>query len=122
MTIYRHNPVYAAGEPRLDLAAIPRTPAWAIDAACAEIGPDLFFPELGEGAHLAKKICAGCPVRLKCLEWALAIEGGALGEARTTSVCVGVYGGLAPRERMKILRERRDARLAAEAAAEEVGK
>ena len=42
------------------------------DAACAEVTPDIFFPEVGS-APLAqvRKICAGCPVSAERLGLAL---------------------------------------------------
>ncbi|HEY1704209.1 MAG TPA: WhiB family transcriptional regulator [Trebonia sp.] len=46
--------------------------------------PELFFPASAAGqAERAKKICAGCPVRRECLQFALA-----------TRQSDGVWGGL----------------------------
>jgi WhiB family redox-sensing transcriptional regulator len=46
---------------------------WRLDAACAEVDPELFFPEPGQvpQAAAAKQVCAGCAVRGPCLETAL---------------------------------------------------
>jgi WhiB family transcriptional regulator, redox-sensing transcriptional regulator len=46
---------------------------WRLDAACATVDPELFFPETGQvpQAAQAKAICAGCAVRGPCLEAAL---------------------------------------------------
>jgi WhiB family transcriptional regulator, redox-sensing transcriptional regulator len=46
---------------------------WRLDAACAEVDPELFFPETGQvpQAAAAKQVCAGCAVRGPCLEAAL---------------------------------------------------
>jgi hypothetical protein len=46
---------------------------WRLDAACAEVDPELFFPETGQvpQAAAAKQVCAGCVVRGPCLEAAL---------------------------------------------------
>ena len=47
---------------------------WRDRAACVGADPDLFFPpeEGGKGqARKAKAICAGCPVRVECLDHAL---------------------------------------------------
>jgi DNA-binding GntR family transcriptional regulator len=46
---------------------------WRLDAACAEVDPELFFPEPGQvpQAAAAKAVCAGCAVRGPCLEAAL---------------------------------------------------
>jgi WhiB family transcriptional regulator, redox-sensing transcriptional regulator len=46
---------------------------WRLDAACATVDPELFFPEPGQApqAAQAKAVCAGCAVRGPCLEAAL---------------------------------------------------
>jgi WhiB family transcriptional regulator, redox-sensing transcriptional regulator len=46
---------------------------WRLDAACANVDPELFFPEPGQvpQAAAAKQVCAGCAVRGPCLEAAL---------------------------------------------------
>jgi hypothetical protein len=46
---------------------------WRLEAACATVDPELFFPEPGQvpQAAAAKAICAGCTVRGPCLEQAL---------------------------------------------------
>jgi WhiB family transcriptional regulator, redox-sensing transcriptional regulator len=46
---------------------------WRLEAACAEVDPELFFPEPGQvpQAAAAKQVCAGCAVRGPCLEAAL---------------------------------------------------
>jgi hypothetical protein len=46
---------------------------WRLEAACAQVDPELFFPEPGQvpQAAAAKTICAGCAVRGPCLEQAL---------------------------------------------------
>ncbi|QJT04396.1 WhiB family transcriptional regulator [Streptomyces asoensis] len=74
--------------------------AWLTQALC--VRPDmakyrhLFFPHPGEKAkaEAAKQICASCPVRIACLEDALAEEGGRGHENRH-----GIRGGMAPRAR-----------------------
>jgi len=63
---------------------------WRTRAACLHADPDLFFPE-GAGDPVigrAKQICAGCPVRARCLDWAL--SHGAL---------FGIWGGRTEAER-----------------------
>jgi WhiB family redox-sensing transcriptional regulator len=45
----------------------------------------------------AKAICAGCPVREECLEYAM----------RWDQLC-GVWGGLSERERRQLRRQRRN--------------
>lgn len=72
---------------------------WQDFARCREFDGDLWFMEPGESGYgQAKAICAQCPVRHPCLEYALSIE--------TRSLAHGVYGGLAPEERKAILRAR----------------
>lgn len=65
-----------------------RGQSWRMRAACRTADPALFFPELGESAGAAKRICADCPVRAECLAFAVAS-----GER------FGVFGGLSERER-----------------------
>jgi WhiB family redox-sensing transcriptional regulator len=80
---------------------------WIESAACRAMDPELFFP-VGDptAAALAqldkaKRVCAGCPVREACLQWALTI--GADG---------GVFGGCSERERRSIQRRARRRRAA----------
>jgi WhiB family redox-sensing transcriptional regulator len=66
---------------------------WRDDASCRETDPEIFFP-VGSSAFsrqqetAAKRVCAGCPVRVECLTWAL--ESGQY---------TGVWGGLSEDER-----------------------
>jgi WhiB family redox-sensing transcriptional regulator len=69
---------------------------WADRAACASTDPFYFHPEKGGSALEAKRICAGCDVRIECLTYAL-----------ETNQQFGVWGGLSERERHKLLRQRR---------------
>jgi WhiB family redox-sensing transcriptional regulator len=62
--------------------------SWQRDALCAQVDPEIFFPEKGASTLDAKRVCAGCPVRAQCL--AAALERGER---------FGVWGGLAERER-----------------------
>lgn len=85
---------------------------WMQSARCTEIGGDLWFPEKkGDGStgqnftNQAKAICQTCPVRAECLDYALAYESGDMG-THTSYAVAGIYGGLSPRERHKILRAR----------------
>ena len=63
----------------------------------------MFFPSDGVGVEVARRICADCPVKEPCLEYAL--------EHRIDH---GVWGGCSERERRRILKRRREE--AAEAA------
>jgi len=58
--------------------------------------PEVFFPQRGERAVHLKAICAGCPVRSQCLEYALVA-----GEKH------GIWGGASERERRRIRSDRR---------------
>ena len=63
---------------------------------CREIPPATFFPSDGVGVEIARRICATCPVREQCLEYALAQR-----------IDHGVWGGCSERERRRILKRRR---------------
>lgn len=70
--------------------------SWRDDALCAETDPELFFL-LGETSmRQAKSICRSCPVRNECLTEALESE--MEGDYR-----FGVYGGLDPDERGRLI-------------------
>jgi len=70
--------------------------AWMRYGLCRQVDADLFFPE-GRGAavHIqteqAKKVCNRCPVRQRCLDWAL-----------ETGQHTGVWGGTSPDERCRM--------------------
>lgn len=69
---------------------------WTRNAACRDLPPwgkELFFPIAGETGREAKAICAGCPVRQDCLEWAL-----------RTKEDDGIWGGMTAPERRRIRR------------------
>lgn len=68
---------------------IVRIPSLDRRAACAGTDPNTFFPEPGGNttAARAKAICADCPVRAACLQWAKAND-----EA-------GIWGGTTEDER-----------------------
>jgi WhiB family transcriptional regulator, redox-sensing transcriptional regulator len=68
---------------------------WRDRALCAEVDPDLHFPERGAPTRPAKTVCAACEVRAECLEYALEH-----GEA------FGVWGGLSEHERRRLRSER----------------
>ena len=70
--------------------------AWQLDAACAaQAGQVDFFPARGESVRDAKAVCARCPVKSDCLEFALRLK-----------VAHGVWGGLSERERRTLRRDR----------------
>ena len=65
--------------------------SWLDDARCREIGGDLWFPDTGQSAAAAKRMCRSCPVQPACLAWAVATNPGS-----------GVFGGLTARERRRL--------------------
>ena len=69
--------------------------AWQYNALCAQTDPEAFFPEKGGSTREAKSICAKCPVREQCLDWAL-----------DNDERFGIWGGLSERERRKVKKER----------------
>lgn len=69
---------------------------WVVRALCRQVDPDLFYPEKGQLARQAKRICADCPVRQQCLDAALARD-----------ERFGVWGGMSTRERDQLRRQRR---------------
>lgn len=73
----------------------PPAESWQDRALCAQVDPELFFPEKHETAlaKLAKRVCRACPVRQECLDDALD-----RGEE------FGVWGGLSSQERRRLKR------------------
>lgn len=66
---------------------------WRERAACRDSDPDLFFPIGRTGPNAvqvdeAKAVCAGCPVKDTCLEW-----------ARNFGPVEGIWGGTTESER-----------------------
>ncbi len=78
------------------------TEGWMTRGLCRDKAPSTFFPSDGVGVEIARRICAECPVKAQCLEYAL-----------RNGIDHGVWGGTSERERRRIARRRR---LAAEAA------
>jgi WhiB family transcriptional regulator, redox-sensing transcriptional regulator len=70
---------------------------WRLDAACAQVDPELFFPEPGQApqAAAAKQVCAGCAVRGPCLEQALHGP-----QARDDHS--GIFAGTTARDRVRL--------------------
>ena len=44
--------------------------SWRQKGACRGLDPAIFYPVSEEDAAEAKSVCAKCPVREPCLEWA----------------------------------------------------
>lgn len=75
---------------------LPRTPIqtpWADQAACRGMDPGLMFPARGEDARAAKAVCATCPVRAECLDYAL-----------SNGEYYGIWGGKSEKERKSLRR------------------
>ena len=74
---------------------------WLLRAACRALPTELFFPageldeQAVEQAEDAKAVCAGCPVQVACLEYAIA-----------TNQPYGIWGGANASERRSIRRRR----------------
>jgi WhiB family redox-sensing transcriptional regulator len=66
---------------------------WMLEARCLDADPEAFFPEKGGSTREAKRICAACPVRDECLEYAL-----------ENDERFGIWGGLSERERRRAKR------------------
>jgi WhiB family transcriptional regulator, redox-sensing transcriptional regulator len=82
----------------LNVALTPRRASinWRESAACRSAEPELFFPVSSQGhsttqTERAKAVCAGCPVRRECLQFALA-----------TRQSHGVWGGMSEGERRTV--------------------
>jgi WhiB family redox-sensing transcriptional regulator len=80
--------------------AVDNLAEWWTLAACQSVDPDLFFPMSATNPAradmaAAKAVCARCPVRAECLQYALAA-----GQVH------GIWGGMSEEER-RLLRQRR---------------
>lgn len=70
--------------------------AWMLEGNCRLYPPSTFFPSDGVGVDKARKICNGCSVLDRCLDYAL-----------DNRIDHGVWGGCSERERRRILKRRR---------------
>lgn len=59
-------------------------------AECKDKNPELFF---SSASKEAKEICAECPIKDACLQWALDMD-----------IDFGIWGGLTERERRRFVR------------------
>lgn len=71
--------------------------SWMANGNCAQETPSTFFPSDGVGVDVARRICATCVEKDRCLEYAL-----------KNRIDHGVWGGCSERERRRILKRRRD--------------
>ena len=67
---------------------------WQDKALCAQVDPEIFFPEKGGSVRDPKRICGMCDVRAECLDYAL-----------THGEAFGIWGGFSERERRRLKRE-----------------
>ena len=67
---------------------------WSDRAICVGEDPNLFFPSYGDFGIVARQVCAGCPVRLDCIEYAVDADE------------FGIWGGLDQEQRRKLVRGR----------------
>lgn len=65
---------------------------WQDRALCAQVDPELFFPEKGGPIREAKRVCQACDVRSECLEYALVHK-----------ERYGLWGGMSERPRRALL-------------------
>jgi WhiB family redox-sensing transcriptional regulator len=83
---------------RAQRSAASQSARWRDYAACRDVDPELFFPAGNAGPALlqisqAKLVCAACPVRVACLDWALDSHQEA-----------GIWGGTSEEERRALRR------------------
>lgn len=71
---------------------------WRQEAACRDVDTSVFFPETDEEAAAALALCATCPVRESCLEFAL-----------VTRQDDGIWGGMTETDRKRLRRRRQEA-------------
>lgn len=67
----------------MSIAVLNDTEHWTTRAACKGADPGLFFLDVGQSATRAQKLCARCPVRDACLDYAL-----------TNDIRHGIWGGI----------------------------
>lgn len=68
---------------------------WVEEALCAQIDPEMFFPDKGGNARAAKRICEQCTVRAECLAFALDHD-----------ERFGIWGGVSERDRRELKKQR----------------
>lgn len=77
-------------------APAPVSEQWMRRAACRRVDTGLFFPNSQEEVTPeAKAVCAGCPVREPCLQYAMVND------------LAGIWAGTSQRQRRRLRRSRR---------------
>ena len=61
---------------------------WRVNSSCSHLDPEIFFPDKDEDLRLVRAVCANCPVRIDCLQFAL-----------SENVRDGIWGGMTGIER-----------------------
>jgi WhiB family redox-sensing transcriptional regulator len=82
-----------------EMLGLPPGEDWLAGALCAQTDPDTFYPDKGGSTRAAKQVCARCPVKADCLEYALAHD-----------ERFGIWGGTSEPERRILRRARRQSR------------
>jgi WhiB family redox-sensing transcriptional regulator len=74
---------------------------WDPRRNCADVDPDVMFPERGGGEAVEKaiQVCSGCPFKTRCHEWAV-----------ETAQVSGVWGGVNQHQRSREIYARRRSR------------
>jgi WhiB family redox-sensing transcriptional regulator len=70
-------------------------PEWMKKALCAEVDPEMFYPEKNTDGTVAKRICLRCDVKVECLQYAI-----------DNKEDHGIWGGLNERSRRKLRRKK----------------
>lgn len=70
------------------------------EASCRDYSAETFFPSDSVGVAIARRICANCPVKQPCLDYALSEE-----------IFHGIWGGASERSRQRLLRSTRELKL-----------
>ena len=66
---------------------------WRERALCAQVDPEIFYPEKGGINREAKAVCLACPVQVECLDYAL-----------DRGEDFGIWGGTSENERRRLKR------------------
>ncbi len=85
--------------PLAQILIAPADPAeleWQDKALCAQVDPEIFFPEKGGSVRDPKRVCGRCEVREPCLDYALTHEDAGR---------FGIWGGMSERERRRLKRQ-----------------
>lgn len=61
---------------------------WESQARCAQVDPELWFPEQGKSSAAARRICADCPVKAHCER-----------QAAELNESYGIWGGKTAKQR-----------------------